>query len=79
MEFRTADHLACFLEVRMEVQKRIAHWSEEALMATITWASVQGTRCLRHAKNTGVWLTVQQYTMNGTEMRTQEWYDTLFL
>ena len=53
VELRTMDHLACLQEGRTAVRKRSAHWAEEALVATITGAPVQGARQLQRATNTG--------------------------
>ena len=79
MEFRTADHSSCSQEGRTVVRWRSTQQAEEELSATITGAPVQGACHLRRATNTGAWLTVQPSTVNGIELRAQEWCDALFL
>ena len=34
---------------------------------------------MRQGTNTGLWLTVLPFTVNGTELGDQEWHDVLFL
>ena len=52
---------------------------EDSLTETIAGAPVQGAHRLRHATETGAWLTVQPFTLNGKELVAQEWRDVLFL
>ena len=52
---------------------------EEALSATLEGSLVQRTRRLRQATKTGAWLTLQPFTVNGTELGKQEWHDALFM
>ena len=49
-----------------------------SLEATIAGAPEVVTRRLRRARKTGAWLTVQPYTVNGTELGAQEWRDAAF-
>ena len=79
VEFRTADHSDFLQESRTAVWKRGQRRAEEALPVALEGAPVQRARRLRRATKIGDWLTVQPFTVNGTELGAQEWRDALFL
>ena len=61
------------------MRKQIVLVAEDALTETLYGSPVQGAHQLRRAKNTGVRFTVQLSIVNGTELGTQEWRDSIFL
>ena len=73
------DHSACLREGWTAVQRRSTQQAEEALVATISGAPVQGARQLQRATKTGAWITVQLSKVNGEELGAQEWCDAIFL
>ena len=50
------------------MQKQIIQRECEALADTLEGTPFQDTHCLRQAKKTGVWLTVQPQMVNGMEL-----------
>ena len=78
-EFRMEDHSTCLREWATEVRKWSGLKLEEALAKTLARDPVQGTRRLRQATKTRVWMMVQPSTVNGTELGVQEWLYALFL
>ena len=79
VEFRTADHSACFREGRTAVRKWGEIRAKEALTAALERAMVLQERHMRRAAKTGAWLTVLPSTVNGTELGAQEWCNALIL
>ena len=74
-----ADHFACLRDGRTVVRNQSFLRVEEALSETILGALVQGAHRFRRATKTGTWMTLQPYTVNGTELGAQECQDALFL
>ena len=77
--FRKADHTACLRGGRLAVRHRGEEQAEEALTAALEGGLVLQARRMRRAAKTGAWLMVLPSTVNGTELRPQEWRDALFL
>ena len=79
VDFRTGDHSACLQEGRTAVRRRRKIQAKKALTATLEGSPVLHARCLQRATKTGAWIKVQPSTVNGIDLGSQEWRDTLFL
>ena len=73
------DHTKFIRDGIEELQKQYVVRDEAALTETLEGAPDQVAGRLWQVTKTGVWLTVQQLTVNGTELGAQEWRDDLFL
>ena len=78
-EFRKANHASIPCEGLGEVWMRIMLRLEAALEETLTGDPTSVARCLWRVTKTGVWLTMQPYTVNDMELGVQKWRYSLFL
>ena len=71
-EFWTADHATTLCEGRGEVRRMNVFRLESALEEILSSVSTKVTRRLQRVMKMGAWLTLQLYTVCGTELGVQE-------
>ena len=78
-EFRSGDHALLMVGGRDEIQRWHAEEADKALGEAQATTFTEDPFRMGRITWTGVWLSVLPYTVNGTELGTQEWMDYLFL
>ena len=62
-----------------EIRRQNIHNTQAALEEAMSAAPTLEYHKLRRGTNTGAWITVLPYTVNGTDLGDQEWRFALFL
>ena len=78
-EFWSGDHSLLMGEVRDEIRRHHAEAAEAALGEAWDTASTEDALRMIRITRMGEWLLVHPYTVNGTDLRAQEWKNSLFL
>ena len=78
-KFRSWDHDLLMGEVNEEIRQKHVEAAETALGEYQSAASKPDARRMGRINRTGAWLSVLSSTVNGAELRAQEWRDYLFL
>ena len=78
-EFRSEDHALLMGEVRDEIRRHHAEAAEAALGEARDTASTEYALQIIWITRMGAWFSVRPYTVNGMDLRAQEWKDYLFL
>ena len=78
-EFSSADHSATMREVKSELKEHSNADHDKELESITKKMSCDERRAILHGKLTGQWLSILPSTVNGTELSTQEFHDSLLL